>query len=150
MRSTPEPVVGQTPRSGLRWAPVPGETPLRNVVGMGDMASDQPFQHGAPEARPSATTGFNLAGRTAKALAAWPRAVASAQTWSASANLVVSLVIGGVFAAATVVALVVSLATVWIVGVGVTIRAGAFRLSARFARLDRERIERLSGPESNP
>lgn len=69
--------------------------------------------------------------------------LSSGQTWAAAANLVVSLAVGGLFASATAVALLVSLATSWIVGAGVAVRAGTLRLSARMARVDRRRLERL-------
>ena len=43
-----------------------------------------------------------------------------------------------------------SLVTAWIVGLGVLVRAGALRLSARLARFDRKRIERLWGVRVDP
>lgn len=74
-------------------------------------------------------------------------------TWrtalAANMNIVVSLVMGGFFAAATVLAFVGVLLSAWVVGVGVVVRAAAMRLSARLARADRRRLARL-GYEIEP
>jgi signal transduction histidine kinase len=78
------------------------------------------------------------------------RAFTSKETWAASANLVVSLAVGVVFGAATVIALLGSVATSWIVGVGVLIRAGTLRLTAWMASFDRGRLERLGGIRLTP
>lgn len=81
----------------------------------------------------------------------WPlRVLISRRTWTASANLVVSLVVGAVFAFVTAWALFVTLATAWVVGVGVLVRGGTLWLSARMARFDRRRLERLGGARIEP
>ena len=67
------------------------------------------------------------------------------RTWTASANLVVNLVVGAGFALATALALLVTLATAWVVGVGTMVRGGALFLSAHMSRFDRRRVERLGG-----
>ena len=73
------------------------------------------------------------------------RYFASARTWTASANLVVSLVVGAGFAVATTVALLVTLATSWVVGLGVVVRGGGLFLAVQMSRFDRRRVERLEG-----
>jgi signal transduction histidine kinase len=69
----------------------------------------------------------------------------SRSTWAALANLGVSLLVGALFAAFVVSALLVSLATAWIVGVGVAVRSGTLRVAAQMARFERWRTERFGG-----
>lgn len=59
----------------------------------------------------------------------------------ANISLLISLVVGAFFAAATMMTLIASLATAWIIGVGVAVRGGALRLTARMASFDRRRLE---------
>jgi len=73
------------------------------------------------------------------------RSFTSKRTWTASANLVVNLLVGTGFALATIAALLVTLATTWVVGVGMLVRGGAYFLSVHLSRFDRRRIERLGG-----
>jgi signal transduction histidine kinase len=75
---------------------------------------------------------------------------ASGNTWRAIANLVLSLVLGGLFALAVVAALLLSAATVWILGLGTAVRAGTLMLAAQMARVDRRRIEWLCGVRIEP
>jgi signal transduction histidine kinase len=74
----------------------------------------------------------------------------SASTWRATANLGVSLALGWLFAFAAAWALLLVAATVWIIGVGTTVRGGTLWLAVQMARLDRRRIERLSGVRIDP
>ena len=78
------------------------------------------------------------------------RSFGSRRTWLNSADLVVSLVVGAFFASGAAVALLVVLATSWVVGVGVMCRGGALWLSAQMARVDRRRLERLGGVRIEP
>jgi signal transduction histidine kinase len=74
----------------------------------------------------------------------------SPSAWRATANLGVSLALGGLFAFAAAGALLLVAATVWILGVGTTVRAGALWLAVQMARLDRRRIEWFSGVRIDP
>jgi signal transduction histidine kinase len=74
----------------------------------------------------------------------------SPRTWLASASLAVSLVTGAFFALAALAALLMVLATAWIVGAGVACRGGAFWLSAQMARFDRWRVERFGAVRVEP
>lgn len=75
---------------------------------------------------------------------------ASPSTWRAIASLGVSLAIGGLFAPAAASALLLVAATVLILGVGTMVRAGVLWLAVQMARLDRRRIEWLSGVRIEP
>lgn len=75
---------------------------------------------------------------------------ASGSTWTSTANLGFSLVLGGLFAFAAASALLLSAVTPWILGLGIMVRAGALRLAVQMGRLDRWRIERLSGVRIDP
>ena len=68
----------------------------------------------------------------------------------ATASLGVSLVLGGLFAFATAWALLLAAVTVWILGVGATVRAGVLWLAVQLARVDRRRLEWLSGVRVGP
>src|ERR1700677_295381 len=105
-----------------RPAPEPGPMGVRNV---GRVGSALP---GGESTWPSAAHG------SGEPLAGLLGTFVSRETWLAHAHLVVSLAVGGLFALATVVALLGSLVTAWILGVGVLVRAGALRLTARMAR----------------
>ncbi len=112
---------------------------------MGDIPAGQRAAGGARD-----VPGTNAAGR---ALPAVLRAVgqwASAGTWRATANLGISLALGYLFAVAVGLALLITVATAWIVGVGTMVRAGALWLAVQLARADRWRIERLSGVRIEP
>ena len=74
----------------------------------------------------------------------------SAGTWRATANLGVSLALGWLFAFAAAWALLLVAATVWIIGLGTTVRAGTLWLVVQMARLDRRRIEWFSGVLIDP
>lgn len=74
----------------------------------------------------------------------------SANTWAATANLVISVALGGVFAYATAWALLMVAVTFWILGVGTTVRAGVLWLAVQMARVDRRRLEWLSGVRIGP
>jgi signal transduction histidine kinase len=146
MGGAPEAEVGQAPPPRHRPAPVPVREGLRNLAGVGD-APDSQQTSGArdePGSVPAGSGGRMLAGL--RAVSGW----APANTWRATANLPVSLVLGGLFAFAVACALLLSAATVWILGLGTTVRAGALRLAAQMARLDRRRIEWLSGVRIEP
>ena len=75
---------------------------------------------------------------------------ASANTWAATANLVISLVLGWLFALATACALLLAALTVWILGAGTTVRAGVLWLAVQMAQVDRRRLERLCGVRISP
>jgi signal transduction histidine kinase len=74
----------------------------------------------------------------------------AARTWRALANLTTSIIVGAVFFAALIFALVVSGALSWIVGLGLLVLSFTLRLGARMARLDRLRIRRLAGARIEP
>jgi len=74
------------------------------------------------------------------------RVYVSKQTLAAHVSLLLSLGVGAFFAAATLVSLIASLATAWIIGVGVAIRGGTLRLAARMAAFDRTRLGRFGAP----
>jgi signal transduction histidine kinase len=74
----------------------------------------------------------------------------SPSAWRSTANLGVSLALGGLFGFAAAGALLLVAATVWILGVGTTVRAGALWLAVQMARLDRRRIEWFSEVEIDP
>jgi signal transduction histidine kinase len=128
---------------------VPRDPTLHNVIGVGDVTSDQQTAPAASTALESKTTAAYMWSAVRK-LAEWPQGWRTARTWLTTASLGSSLLIGGLFAAVTAVSLVLSLATAWIVGLGVLVRAGALRLSARLAGLDRRRIGRLWGVQVDP
>ena len=75
---------------------------------------------------------------------------ASANTWAATANLVISVVLGWLFAVATACALLLAALTVWILGVGTTVRAGVLWLAVQMAQADRRRLKRLCGVRITP
>ncbi len=74
----------------------------------------------------------------------------SADTWRATANLGISLVLGGVFTYAVAFTMLLTLATTWIVGLGTMVRAGALWFAVQLARVDRRRIRWLSGVAIEP
>lgn len=61
----------------------------------------------------------------------------------ASANLVVSLLVGGLSASVTALVLTVVLLASWIVGLGTLVRAWALRVSVQLGGVDRIRLARL-------
>ena len=73
-----------------------------------------------------------------------------AATWRATANLVISLVLGGLFTIAVALALLLTAATAWVLGLGTMVRAGALWLAVQLARVDRRRIGWLSGVRIEP
>ncbi len=74
----------------------------------------------------------------------------SPRTWRAIANLLVSLVTGTLFFLVLVVALLLSGAVSWIVGLGMLVLSFTLRLAARMAGLDRRRVERMTGVHIEP
>ena len=86
-----------------------------------------------------------LAGGAAATVWVGLRGLASRATWSAVADVTVSLVAGTAFFVALVGGLVVSAVFSWIVGVGAATCSATLRLGARMARFDQRRIERLAG-----
>ena len=78
------------------------------------------------------------------------RSFGSRRTWLESADLVANLVVGAFFASGAAVALLIVLATSWVVGVGVMCRGGALWLSGQMARFDRWRLRRLGGVGIEP
>jgi signal transduction histidine kinase len=95
--------------------------------------------------------GQPAAGRTVppavlRAVGQW----ASAGTWRATVNLGVSLALGYLFAVAVVLALLLMVVTSWIVGVGTVVKAGTLWLGVQLARVDRRRIDWLSGARIEP
>jgi signal transduction histidine kinase len=74
----------------------------------------------------------------------------SPSAWRSTANLGVSLALGGLFAFAAAAALLLVAATVWILGVGTAVRAGTLWLAVQMARLDRRRIAWFSEVEIDP
>lgn len=149
MGPAPETLVGQTPPSVLGWASEPGQMPLRNVEAMGEAPGDDQVEPGLSPATGSEKVAVDLV-RTAQRVAGWFRSWRTARTWWSTASLPLSLVVGAVFGALTTLTLALSLATAWIVGLGAAVRAGGLRFSARLARLDRNRIERLWGVRIDP
>lgn len=69
----------------------------------------------------------------------------SSGTWRATVNLGISLVLGGLFSYVLALALLLTLATAWILGLGTMVRAGTLWLAAQLARVDRRRVKWLSG-----
>ncbi len=74
----------------------------------------------------------------------------SLRTWRAIANMVVSLITGSVFFAVLACALLLSGAVSWIVGIGMLVLSSTLRLAAGMARVDRRRIERMTGVHIEP
>jgi signal transduction histidine kinase len=70
--------------------------------------------------------------------------------WRSTVNLGASLALGGLFAFTAAGALLLVAATVWILGVGTAVRAGALWLAVQMARLDRRRIAWFSEVEIDP
>jgi signal transduction histidine kinase len=141
MGAAPEATVGQAPPPGHRPAPGPVPAGLRNLAGVGDVPGSQQPRPGALDAAGPVPEG------SARRVLAGLRAVggrAAASAWRATVNLAISVVLGGLFACGAAGALLLTAATVWIVGLGLTVRAGALQLGAQMGRLDRWRIERLS------
>lgn len=147
MAVTPEPVMGQTPPSGLGPAPGPVPTALRNVAVM-----DQRISSGeAGAARGSGGRTSRRRSSLATALLDVPRRWRDPRSWQDMANLLlVSPIVGILFASATLLGLVASALTAWIIGLGVAVSAWTLRLSAQMARFDRRRIERVSGSHIEP
>jgi signal transduction histidine kinase len=81
-----------------------------------------------------------------RAVAGW----VSASTWRATANLVVSLVLGVLFAFAAAWALLLVAATAWILGLGTMVRVGTLWLAVQMGRLDRWRIGWFAGIRIEP
>jgi signal transduction histidine kinase len=75
---------------------------------------------------------------------------AAAATWRATANLGISLGLGWLFGTAVALALLLTAATAWILGVGTVVRAGTLWLAVQLARVDRRRIDWLSGVRIEP
>ncbi len=74
----------------------------------------------------------------------------SACTWRATASLVVSVVLGVLFAFAVASALLLVAVTVWILGLGTMVRAGTLWLAAQMGRVDRWRIGWFAGVRIEP
>jgi signal transduction histidine kinase len=72
------------------------------------------------------------------------------ETWRLTAALAISLVLGAVFCAAVVWALVLAAALSWVVAVGALMMAAALRLGARLGGVDRSRILRSYGLAIEP
>jgi hypothetical protein len=145
--SAPELRMGHAPLPRHRPAPVPEREGLRNLGQVGDVPADQqlpPGARGAPEFLSAPLVQMMVPGL--RAAGGW----VSASTWRATANLGIALVLGGLFAFAAVWALLLVAATVWILGVGTTVRAGTLWLAVQMARLDRRRIQWLSGVGIDP
>src|SRR3984957_15401599 len=147
MGSVPELGVGHAPLPRHRPAPVPGREGLRNPGDMGDVLADQQLPPGAQDAPGflSAPLGHMMLPGL-RAAGGW----VSARTWRATADLGVSLALGWLFAFAAAWALLLVAATVWIIGLGPTVRAGTLWLAVQMARLDRRRIEWFSGVRIDP
>jgi signal transduction histidine kinase len=90
--------------------------------------------HARPESAQSAQIGWSIL-----------LGPVSPRTWRAVANMLVSLITGSLFFAAIICALLLSGAVSWIVGLGMLALSSALRLAARMARVDRWRIERMTG-----
>lgn len=107
------------------------------------------MDEGGGDRRPPEGSGLSRARRLAHSVAriAWAglRGLISPATWSAVANLTLSLVAGAAFSLALVGGLVVAAAFSWIVGVGSATCSATLRLGGRMARLDQRRVERLAG-----
>jgi signal transduction histidine kinase len=74
----------------------------------------------------------------------------SPRTWRSVISLVVSLVTGAVFFVVLILALLVSGALSWIVGLGMLVLSFTLRLAARMAGLDRRRVRRFAGVPVDP
>jgi len=74
----------------------------------------------------------------------------SPRTWRSVFSLVVSLVTGAVFFVVLILALLVSGALSWIVGLGMLVLSFTLRLAARMAGLDRRRVRRFAGVPVDP
>ena len=75
---------------------------------------------------------------------------ASADTWRATVNLVISLAVGYLFAVTVALALLLTLLTSWILGVGTMVKSATLWLAVQLARVDRRRIRWLSGVRIEP
>jgi signal transduction histidine kinase len=114
---------------------------------VGDFPAEQQPAAGARDA-PGA--GADAAGHERPAALRVVGGWTAAGTWRATANLGISLVLGGLFAYAIALALLLTLATAWILGLGTMVRAGALWFAVQLARVDRRRIEWLSGVRIEP
>ncbi len=114
---------------------------------MGDFPAEQQPATGARDA-PGADA--DAAGHELPAALRLAGGWTAAGTWRATANLGISLVLGGVFAYAIALALLLTFATAWILGLGTMVRAGALWFAVQLARVDRRRIEWLSGVGIEP
>jgi signal transduction histidine kinase len=101
---------------------------------VGDFPAEQP-----PAAGHAVPAGLRAAGR-------W----ASGDTWRATASLGISPALGCLFALAVGAALLLTIATSWILGVGTMVKAGTVWLAVQLARVDRRRIGWLSGVRIEP
>ena len=101
---------------------------------MGDSPAEQPA-----DGHPTPSAVLRAAGQ-------W----VSAATWRANVNLVLSPVLGYLFAVTIALALVLMIVTSWIVGVGTMVKAATLWLAVQLARVDRRRIDWLSGARIEP
>ncbi len=143
-------MVGSAPPPRHRLAIVPARYGLRSLATVGDFPAEHQPAAGARDA-----PGADAAGRAMPAgLAAAGLRVAggwvSADTWRATANLGISPVLGGLFSYALALAMLLTLATAWIIGLGTMVRAGTLWFAVQLARVDRRRIRWLSGVEIEP
>ena len=74
----------------------------------------------------------------------------SPRTWRSVVSLVVSLVTGAFFFVVLILALLVSGALSWIVGLGMLVLSVTLRLAARMGGLDRRRVRRFAGARIEP
>jgi hypothetical protein len=109
---------------------------VRNLGQVGDAPADQQLPPGARVAPGFPVPLVQMTLPALRAVGGW----VSPSAWRSTANLGVSLAVGGLFAFAAVWALLLVAATVWILGVGTTARAGTLWLAVQMARLDRRRI----------
>ncbi|HEY2552368.1 MAG TPA: histidine kinase [Streptosporangiaceae bacterium] len=120
---------------------------MRNVDGVGSASPGDGMHGGAARrafpAPASLPRRARALGTRARPIGVLVRTVASGRTWIATANLLVSLTAGALFAAGTAIALFLSLTTAWILGLGVLVRAQTLRMTAWMASVDRWRLRRL-------
>jgi signal transduction histidine kinase len=113
---------------------------------VGDFPAGQPPADGVGDAPGVPAAEHATPPLVLRAAAGW----VSADTWRATANLVISLALAGAFSYALAVAMLLTIATAWIIGLGTMVRACALWFAVQLARVDRRRIRWLTGAEIGP
>ena len=117
-------------RYGLRSLATVGDFPAGHQPAAG--ARDAPGADAAGRAMPAGLRATSLRVAGLRVAGGW----VSADTWRATANLGISLVLGGLFSYAVALTMLLTLATAWILGLGTMVRAGALWFAVQLARVE--------------